>query len=181
MKKTILLFALLLSIITVNAQEQTDVMDFNKKHHELKLNGVLLLVGAFEASYEYNLNEESSVGASIFIPISKDIDLTYFSPYYRVFFGKKYAAGFFIEGFGMVNNYKTETTSFNNNNDTNIIIEEDNITDFALGLGLGGKWITKRNFVFELNVGFGRNIFNNNQQESVDFVGKLGFNIGYRF
>jgi len=33
------------------------------------------------------------------------------------------------------------------------------IIDFALGIGFGGKWVTNRGFVGELNLGFGRNLF----------------------
>ena len=39
--------------------------------------------------------------------------------------------------------------------------EDENVTDFALGIGLGGKWITKSGFIGELNLGIGRNLFEN--------------------
>jgi hypothetical protein len=141
----------------------------------------MLLVGAFEVSYERNLNKESSVGISFFAPYDTenlDSDLNYYiSPYYRVFFGKKYAAGFFIEGFGMLNSIDREIT-FNINGD--FITNEETVTDFALGFGLGGKWVTKSGFVFELSGGIGRNLFKNDYDES-SLVGKFGFNLGYRF
>lgn len=36
-------------------------------------------------------------------------------------------------------------------------IDKNRFTDFALGFGVGSKWITKKGFVFEINVGLGRN------------------------
>jgi hypothetical protein len=102
------------------------------------------------------------------------------SPYYRIFFGDKYAGGFFLEGFGMLNSTKGRSTEFSNGFDPIIITREDDVTDFALGFGLGGKWMTRSGFVFELNGGVGRNLFNTDKNE-YDFVGKFGFNLGYRF
>ena len=60
------------------------------------------------------------------------------------------------------------------------ILEKD-FTDFAHGRGLSGNWMTRGNFVFEVNDGFGRNLCNANDDEGVLFVAKLGFNLGYRF
>lgn len=150
--------------------------------NEFKLNAIFLLAGAFEPSYERNLTEESSVGISMLIPFDKntmDTDLNYYvSPYYRLFFGRKYAGGFFLEGFGMLNSIDNRTTYYDIN--SNYIVEEGNSTNFALGFGLGGKWMTSGGFVFEVNGGFGRNLISGNS-DSDDFVGKFGFNLGYRF
>jgi hypothetical protein len=182
MKKTLFALITLLSVLTANAQQENDsIASLYEKQNEVKLNGIMLLVGAFEVSYERNLNKESSVGISFFAPYDTenlDSDLNYYiSPYYRVFFGKKYAAGFFIEGFGMLNSIDREIT-FNINGD--FITNEETVTDFALGFGLGGKWVTKSGFVFELSGGIGRNLFKNDYDES-SLVGKFGFNLGYRF
>jgi hypothetical protein len=182
MKKMILAVAILFSFNAVNAQSANDtIADPYNKQNELKLNGLLLLAGAFEASYERNLNEESSIGISFFTPFDNenlDADVKYYiSPYYRVFFGKKYAAGFFVEGFGMLNSIDRE--SFVDSPQGGRYVDKT-VTDFALGLGLGGKWITKSGFVFELNAGVGRNLFETDFDDS-NLVGKIGFNLGYRF
>ncbi|RKE98553.1 DUF3575 domain-containing protein [Ichthyenterobacterium magnum] len=177
MKKNILVFLMLCSIVTINAQEleENDNLYFGK--HEVKLNAIMLVVGAFEANYEYLLNDESGLGVSIFLPYDKNIkdDIQYYvSPYYRYYFGKKYAGGFFLEGFGMLN--RTERNF-------DFIFENENenfVTDFALGIGIGGKWITKRGFVGEINYGLGRNLFKNDETD-LDFVGKFGITVGYRF
>ena len=115
-------------------------------------------------TYERTINEESAFGLNVVIPFDDDINdgLNYYiSPYYRFYFGNKYAAGFFVEGF--------DTT-----------VKEDNITDFALGIGLGGKWITKSGFIGELNLGFGRNLFNSDRYD-YEIIGKVGITLGYRF
>ncbi|MGB3606027.1 MAG: DUF3575 domain-containing protein [Psychroserpens sp.] len=186
--KNLLLCAACLLVFASGAFAQNDsIQDPYKKDNEVKLNGVLLLIGALEPSYERNLNESSSVGISMLIPFDEDNFDTelkfYASPYYRIFFGKKYAAGFFIEGFGMVSSYNERFDSFAENEfDPTIMTRENKFTNFALGFGLGGKWATKSGFVFELSSGVGRNIINNSENnDDFDFVGKFGFNLGYRF
>jgi hypothetical protein len=61
-----------------------------------------------------------------------------------------------------------------------VFVNENNVTDFALGLGFGGKWITKQGFLAELNFGVGRNLFNTKESGS-EIIGKGGITIGYRF
>ena len=185
--KKLFFCALFLCTFFYGAFAQNDsIQDPYKKDNELKLNAFFLLVGALEPSYERNLSETSSVGISAFIPFDNenfDTDINYYvSPYYRIFFGKKYAAGFFIEGFGMVSSYDERSSFFTGNEfDPTLVTTEETITNVAVGFGLGGKWVTKSGFVFELNAGFGRNLINNSNNDDFDFVGKFGFNLGYRF
>ena len=182
MKKAllVLLAGLFLSTSTFSQENEQD--NENQNFNEVKLNALYLVLGAFEGSYEYLLNEESGVGISLFLPIDDDaVDAInyYISPYYRFYFGNKYAAGFFLEGFGMLNSIKNDTYYFNNGTDPTFV--EENITDFALGIGLGGKWVTARGLTGEINLGVGRNLFNTKEEYDNDFVGKLGITIGYRF
>jgi len=51
--------------------------------------------------------------------------------------------------------------------------------NFALGVGLGGKWITKSGFVGEVNLGIGRNL--TNSEFDNDVVIKASVTLGYRF
>jgi hypothetical protein len=64
----------------------------------------------------------------------------------------------------------------NNGNMTNT--DKERFTDFALGFGLGSKWIHRKGFVFEINAGIGRNLFSDNSPE---IVGRGGITLGYRF
>ncbi len=143
--------------------------------NEFKLNALYLVIGAFEVTYETTLNEESAIGISVFLPIDKEVsdDIKFnISPYYRFYFGDKYAAGFFVEGFGMLNSTNRNIDFFED--------EEDFRTDFALGFAVGGKWVTKRGFSIELFGGIGRNLFNN-EGTDYELIGKGGVNLGYRF
>ncbi len=172
------LFVLLcLSIFTFGYCQDEEKIDFPK--NEIKGNALLLVAGALEVTYERLLNEESGVGVSLFVPYDNDIDTNFsLSTYYRFYFGKKPAAGFFVEGFGMLDSYTqpaSEGDWF-----SNYVGPEKNVTDFALGFGLGGKWVTKRGFVFEINSGIGRNLFNSNGTDH-EFVGRGGITLGYRF
>ena len=171
-------FALLV-LFTVFAQAQ-EKEDTQQNFNELKLNALYAVVGAFEVTYERTLNAESAFGTSVLIPYeSEDSSLNYYlSPYYRFYFGKKYAAGFFVEGFGLLSSEDRIIALTNNGN--NFISQTEAITDFALGIGLGGKWVSKQGFVGELNLGIGRNLFNADQT-GTELVGKLGITVGWRF
>lgn len=183
MKKICLLALLALFAFNTSFSQakdsKTNPSDTSTNFNELKLNGLFLIVGALELTYERTLNEESGAGITVFFPIDDDVDdVNYFiSPYYRFYFGKKYASGFYVEGFGMLNS--TDTFAFNNN-DFDSRITTNETTDFALGIGIGGKWVTKSGFIAEIGVGLGRNLFNNNEQD-FEFIGKGGINLGYRF
>ncbi|WP_400076286.1 DUF3575 domain-containing protein [Winogradskyella sp. R77965] len=178
MKNIILLLLMFCSVFNLNAQEEgtDDLKKFGE--HEVKINAIMLVVGAVEVGYEYLLNNYSGIGISAFVAYDEELkdDIEYFvSPYYRYYFGKKYAGGFFLEGFGMLNRIER---------DIDILFFEDDdenfVTDFALGIGLGGKWITNGGFFGEVNYGIARNLFNN-EESDWDLVGKFGISVGYRF
>ena len=179
MKKSIFVFITLFSLTLVKAQEtHTDPYE---KNNEFKLNLISPLAGAFQGSYERHLNKKSSLGISFFkvYDNTKEDDLNYYiSPYYRMHFGKKYASGFFVEGFSML-------TSIDGNKiydpiDHSKFTEKPDVIDVALGAGLGGKWVTKSGFVFEINAGYGFLLFNAEKTDHT-IVGKVGLNVGYRF
>lgn len=168
MKKVILTVLLLTINVLVSAQE---------KNNEIKVNVGVLIFEGIEVTYERILNNNSSIGisyASLLNTKHKNDYLDwYLSPYYRYFLGKKRASGFFFEGFGMLN-----STNRNLSLDCGSSVDES-ITDFALGLGMGSKWVTKGGFVGELNIGLGRNLFDN--RGDLKLVGKIGVTLGYRF
>ena len=174
MKKLILIFALFISLMGFSQEPEETKL----KQNEIKLNGLYLVLGAFEATYERLLNDESAVGVSLFVPFDADINDEvnyYISPYYRFYFGNEYAKGFFLEGFGMLNSTNEYLDYFESENS-----DKNSVTDFALGIGLGGKWLTKRGLLGEINFGIGRNLFNGSNADN-EFIGKLGITVGYRF
>lgn len=179
MKKNFLLLIILFAFCSVNAQNETDANTY-QKNNEIKLNLISPLSGAVEVGYERFLNKNSSLGISTFFVFddTKEKDMNYFiSPYYRYYFGKKYASGFFAEGFGMFTSidgkkiYSADRLTFTENKD---------VYDLALGAGLGWKIVTKKGFVFEANAAYGRLVFNADKTDH-DQVIKLGLSVGYRF
>lgn len=176
MKKMLILLCLT-SFAFTQAQEK-EVGLSNK--NEVKGNGLFLVLGAVEFTYERILTEDSSVGASLFFAEKSDFDTNFsFTPYYRAYFGKKTASGFFFEGFGMLNIGENGNYSeYDSVNGVYYDVEGTKFTDFALGFGLGSKWVHRSGFVFEINAGIGRNLFDENSPE---VVGRGGVTLGYRF
>ncbi|MBA4316901.1 MAG: DUF3575 domain-containing protein [Flavobacterium sp.] len=174
MKK--LLVIVCLSVFAFGYSQDEKQVDF--KRNEIKGNALFLVAGALEVTYEHLLNEESGVGVSLFVPYENEIDVNFsLTPYYRFYFGKKPAAGFFVEGFGMLNSYDDSIYTEANNYSS---YDDVTRTDFALGFGLGAKWVTQKGFVFEINGGIGRNLFNSSDTD-FEIVGRGGITLGYRF
>ncbi len=135
--------------------------------NELKINAVYLLAGYPEISYERILGEETAVGLSVGFGLDDSFGLNFgMFPYYRLFFGKKQAAGFFVEGNGAL-----YSEPWNGG--------ESAKTGAGLGLALGGKFLTKGGWVAELYLGAGRN-FLNTDDLSVAYP-RFGIQIGKRF
>ena len=183
-KKLVLVGFCLLSICTFS-QENTDTAGLSENKNEVKLNGLFLVLGALEVDYQYLLNEESGIGVDVLFAFDdENLDVNYYvSPYYRQYFGKKYASGFFVEGFGMLNSVDDYTYSSTYDPTTDSFYYsggfEENIVDFALGIATGVKLLTKRGFILEIDLGIGRNLFKNDRDFTV--IGKGGIQLGYRF
>lgn len=184
MKKSIIYLLLsALSFGTLSAQDANDPL--NGKD-EIKLNLFnLVLFKYLDGSYERVIDEESSFGVAALVNLGDDSDtfdlLREFSitPYYRRYFSKGYAKGFFVEGFGMLNQTTDEFFI-----DFDEVTQQDRVsnekfTDFAIGVALGGKFISKRGFVAEVYGGIGRNLVNSDN--TVDVVGRGGISLGFRF
>ena len=191
MKKLLILpiFALLFSI-NLQAQD-AEVVDTSEAQNELKINMTnLIIFGFVDVGYERLLNEESSVGLSILFSAGdyEEVDFDYYrkfsaTGFYRHFFSKKYAKGFFVEGFGMFHQYlEDDYIDFYSPNGDFISgnYEETEHSDFALGISAGGKFVTPRGFVAEVYLGIGRNIFRSDRN-SENVVGRGGISLGYRF
>ena len=183
MKKSILIFAILISNFTLQAQKQNDsLLNPKENQNEIKLNVPLLAFGMFETSYERHLNENNSLGITfhtLFDHENLDQDLNYYiSPYYRRYFGKKYASGFFAEGFGILSSIDGKKITDIDGNLTDKKGPE--VIDLSLGIGLGSKWVTKSGFVFEVHAGLGKQLFNYDKTDH-NQIAKFGINFGYRF
>ncbi|MDP5106703.1 MAG: DUF3575 domain-containing protein [Polaribacter sp.] len=195
MKKITLLVLLAVTTISFAQQkEPTYPQDVNKKY-EVKLNAFSLIVfSSLDVSYEYLLNKDSSFGVGVFYNFSDINDDLYYpkkfsiTPYYRWYFTEtRFARGFFVEGFGMLNTYEDNDYNYYYDNNGNYIYNNDPLkeTDFALGISVGGKFIIKSGFTAEVYGGVGRNLFNNSNNSSYnldnDLITRGGISLGYRF
>ena len=175
MKKIVAIVCLF--VFAFGFSQESQKVDFPK--NEIKGNALFLVAGALEVTYERILTEETSFGTSVFIAITEDFETNFaITPYYRFYFGKKPAAGFFVEGFGSLNSY--DDLIYNGDNSSSNYYNAVSRTDFALGFGLGSKWVTKSGFLFEINAGVGRNLFNSSDTD-YQIVGRGGITLGYRF
>ncbi len=175
MKKITTLLCVFSCCIAISQEKEVPTF----KKNELKANALFLVLGAAEITYERLLTEDSGLGATVFFVAEDEFDSNFiFTPYYRAYFGKKPAAGFFVEGFGMINTGISNKMYYYDNNGNLTNIDKDRYTDFALGFGLGSKWVHKRGFVFEINAGIGRNLLS---ADSPEVVPRGGITLGYRF
>jgi len=145
--------------------------------NEFKINGLYLILGGIELDYEVILNEESSFGISAAYIFEDDSQYKWgITPHYRLFFGKAPASGFFVEGHGAIFSY--ESYSIDIFPGGGPPFESNNKVASGIGLAIGGKFITNRNVVVEINGGIGR-IFGNDSFDTV--YPRFGIDIGKRF
>lgn len=180
MKKSLLVICIIFIGTFISTAQDNDGI---QPRNEIKTNVSNLIALSFaDVAYERLLNEESSVGIAILINVNQSSDSDILdayrefsiTPYYRQYFSRSYAKGFFVEGFGM----------YNTGNDY-IFFEgaqqatDRNYADFALGVSIGGKFVTRRGFMVEVYGGLGRNLLN--ADFSPEIVGRGGVSLGYRF
>lgn len=185
MKKAIFIVVLLITTISFS-QEAAQAQEpyENTSNNELKINMTNLIAFKWaDVTYEYLLNEESSIGAGLLFTLDKDNDLDIdeyrtfsLTPFYRHFFGKKYAKGFFVEAFGMLHSGEDYEYIYDHMFDETRV--DESYTDFAVGISVGGKFVTKRGFIAEIYGGIGRDLLGNSD---IEVVGRGGVSIGYRF
>ena len=191
MKKTTLLVLLFVSTVNfAQNKEEKYPQDIDKKH-EVKINTFsLIALSSLNVSYEYLIHKNSSIGLDLFLNFNNDSDIDFprqfsLTSYYRWFFSEKFAArGFFVEAFGMLNTQEDENYNYYYDTDGNWMDNSENIkvTDFALGISVGGKFITRKNFVAEVYLGIGRNLFNSDTNLiNTNIVTRGGISLGYRF
>ena len=165
MKKIV--FILLLSIIGIN---------LNAQQHEVKVDVFdMIAFKSLDATYMYILNEESGVGASIFMPLSDKQNIFSYNenftltPFYRQYFPLGPVENVFAEAFFSLNSGE----GFNDDN------EFVKYTDGAFGFAVGKAYVSPRGFVAEAFIGAGRNLFAS--PGSPNLVPRIGLNLGFRF
>lgn len=177
MKKLLLLLTLSFGISLMNAQTDEESSVSAQGMNDIMFDPILLIAApAVNISYERLLDKDSGLGINAIFGLGRDMkDFWQVSPYYRMYFGKKFASGFFVEGFVPIT--YTKTTQYTWVNTPPETYEE---TSFGFGVGFGGKWVVKRNIVFEAGVGVGRR-FGDTEKMDGATTGKGMLGIGYRF
>ena len=176
MKKTFLTIVILFSVLAVNGQSQnkTTFKSLEKKNE-------ITALGLFEGTYERSINKKSSFGITGLYSFSQkyDEDVNFqISPFYRRYFGKKYTAGFFTEGFATIGSTDGKQLI---DLDGNLTLNEGpDVIDLSLGLSLGYKWVTKSGISFEALWGMGGNLFNADKTDH-NIINRRAISIGYRF
>lgn len=181
--KKLLLFALItLAIANTSAQET----ESSGRQNDIMISPIELVAGStVNISYERLLNENSGIGVNGLFYLGDDNDEDYgfsqISPYYRMYFGKKYASGFFVEGFVPITMTKDRYYNFivGPGYSSEYYTEEKNTT-VGIGVGFGGKWVARKNIVFEASAGVARR-FGLDDQYGSAITGKGMLGIGYRF
>ncbi|MUP45690.1 hypothetical protein E0K83_08025 [Gramella sp. BOM4] len=189
--KNLILAGLLLTTSFLFSQEsknQTEPSEPEKRditQNELSLNAFnLVSFGVIEVAYERVINANSSWAVEAFIHPNKEdyVDELYYKDLsltgkYKHFFSSTYARGFYVNGFGMISSGEYETDSYWTS-DGEYITETDDYADFAIGFGLGGKFVSSGGFLLDLNAGIGRNLLS---EKSPTIVGQFMVNLGFRF
>jgi len=179
MKKIFVTLVLVFTTFLGFAQEEETV----EYKNELKINAAYLLGGIPEISYERIIKEDQGVGVSFAFSIENNNFYDFiFTPYYRLYFGKKRAAGFFMEanaaffserGYSYYYDYVDDYPYYHE--------EEESKIGAGLGLAVGGKFLAKNSWVGEIYGGLGRNFVNvDNSSFSVVYP-RAGISLGKRF
>lgn len=175
--------------------QQQSVFKRDTAKSEVHLNVLNLLVfGALDVGYERLINDHASAGVEIFSKVfnkneGEDVDLSnvYAKDFsitgkFKYFLNEENTAwGYYAEAFGMFsngNNEKEVEITDATTGEPKTIKADLEYTDIALGIGIGGKFVSKQGFLIDVSFGIGRNLFDKN---SPDIVLLPTVNMGYRF
>ncbi len=143
-------------------QEQKDIKDDvisrsaplkQLGNNEVRINIPMAIAGLPEINYEGFFTDNMGVGFAVSVSLEKpeNMDLRYlFAPYYRLYFGKKKASGFFIEGNAALVgvNDRTHYSGYSSEYYTSI--------HFGCGFAVGVKLLARNGFIGEVYLGGGR-------------------------
>jgi len=189
MKKLFTILTVFITIFSLRAQELNSNQESgSERKNDIILDPILLIaVPMINVSYERLINKDMGIGVNAMVTLSDEVDdFKQFSPYFRYYLGKKYASGFFFEGFVPVTIQKegfyNTTYDISTNNYYYNYGNEKSVTTVGIGFGVGGKWVIKNRLVIEASGGIARRFGNNVYEYDLGPVtGKIMGGIGYRF
>jgi hypothetical protein len=193
-------FTILALSLTSFGLYQTSYGDFidDSPKNEFQINALnLLIFSALDLSYEHIINDESSLGVSMLISLDGtdrfgDYSNPYYyegftiSPYYRIYFGNKPFAGFFVETFVMFSKGHYDYYSSYDTNCYDCLTFDDYystyklkpFTELGIGFAVGAKFLTRRNFSVSILGGVARNFLTSH---GPGVAPKIGISLGRRF
>lgn len=156
MKKIKLLLGIVAMSLSLNLGAQ----------HEVKTNVLGLLFNQFGATYEYVLEDNLGIGASIsyFTPpssFSYDYSAFAFTPEVKYYIDptRRDADKYFVGGYLKYRNTVADEYLLTFDDDGNDLYIGQTTNGLAIGIMSGRKWVTKSGFTFETWAGFGRYLF----------------------
>jgi len=69
MNKVLVILIFLIYNTLAYCQEKTSTDSFVNGENELKINGLMLILGSIEVNYEYLINDESGLGVDVLVAI----------------------------------------------------------------------------------------------------------------
>jgi hypothetical protein len=188
MKKLFTILTVFITIFSLRAQELNSNQESgSERKNDIILDPILLIaVPMINVSYERLINKDMGIGVNAMVTLSDEVDdFKQFSPYFRYYMGKKYASGFFFEGFVPVTLQNDAYYSYQYDDYTNsyyyINNAKKNTTTVGIGFGVGGKWIIKDRLVIEASGGIARRFGDFDNYDIGPVTGKIMGGIGYRF
>lgn len=188
MKKTLLTITFIsltasgfAQIYTKKNENNQDTVQVDKQvlgKNEININLLMLgLTGAAEIGYE-RLFESSGIGISASADMANMRYNFSVVSYYRVYFGKKKASGFFVEGNAVF--WNSEKSSWGKYNEDGTYVELGRLIEnqFGFGAAVGSKFLNKNGFVGELFGGVAKLFLGG---ASDDYFPRVGMTIGKRF
>jgi hypothetical protein len=188
--KYLKLFIILFSLQFFGQNKENDSLIASKKF-EIKVAPIALLSSSnIFLGFEHYLNKDISYGVLSHINLNEnsfsylEIDnksLVYqVSPFVRYSLSKKQTSFFYIESYLNLNGGESKTVDRLNDEFGNGYYVENlkKYTDLGLGFGTGYKFYIKKTIGVDFNLGFSRNLFNEN---SISVLPRANTLISYRF
>lgn len=172
----------MLIVSLLSAQRSTSELDSTRKN-EIRISLTNAIAGLPEINYERIFEENMSMGVAASISVESPEKMTMrwqVIPNYRLYFGKKKASGFFIEGnMAIVGQQKQYTLPIilSNPGVSYFIKYDEKAISVGSGAAIGVKLTTRNNYVGEIFAGGGR-LFGNPLTEG---YARVGIHLGKRF
>lgn len=185
--KKITLFLTLSFLASITYAQNTDTIQKKSGdgNNEIKINLLTSVLALPEINYERLLADNMGVGLALSFGVGNEDDFSEYKflaiPHYRVYFGKKNAAGLFIEGNAALASVRDDdyTLYFNPMNNTYSSLNSNKSSfNFGLGAAIGAKFLTRNGFLGEIYAGAGRFLGNN---RTIEAYPRLGITLGKRF